>query len=71
MQPGYGLLARMVLKDGQLDRFELIPIMLNNRLVKFQPRMCTVDEAETVLATLFEPGSKNVELKDGVAIFRP
>jgi len=71
MQPGYGLLARMVLKDGEFDRFELIPIMLNNRLVKFQPRMCTVDEAEAVLATLFEPGSKNVELKDGIAVFRP
>jgi len=71
LQPGYGLLARMVLKDGKLDRFEIVPIMLNNRLVKFQPRMCSVDEAEGVLAKLFNESDRRIQLQDGIAIFRP
>jgi len=49
MQPGYGLLARMVVKDARIDRFELIPIKINNRLLDYQPRPCTRTEAEQVL----------------------
>jgi len=71
MQPGYGLLARMVLKGKTIDRFEIVPIMLNNRLVKFQPRLCTVDESERVLSTLFANDDEHIELHDGFAIFRP
>lgn len=71
MQPGYGLLVRMVLRGKKLDRFEIVPIMLNNRLVKYQPRLCTVDEAERVLSTLFKADSEHIELRDGIAVFRP
>jgi poly-gamma-glutamate capsule biosynthesis protein CapA/YwtB (metallophosphatase superfamily) len=71
MQPGYGLIARMVVKGKKIDRFEIVPIMLNNRLVEYQPRLCTVDEAERVLATLFKADSEHIELHDGIAVFRP
>ena len=70
MQPGYGLLARMVLKDGAIDRFELVPIMLNNRLVEFQPRLCTVEESRKVLGELAQLGGAEVVFDGGVGIFR-
>ena len=71
MQPGYGLLARLVIKNGGLDRIEIVPIMLNNRLVEFQPRLCTIDESEEVLQGLISKDEKKIEIRDGIAIFRP
>ena len=50
MQPGYGLLARMVLKDAAIDRIELLAIRINNRLQDYQPRACDRADAERVLA---------------------
>jgi poly-gamma-glutamate capsule biosynthesis protein CapA/YwtB (metallophosphatase superfamily) len=69
MQPGYGLLVRLVVKDQTLNRLELIPIMLNNRLTEFQPRLCTVSESEEVLRSLITKGDDNITVRDGVAIF--
>jgi len=56
MQPGYGLLARMVLKDAAIDRIELLPIRINNRLQDYQPRPCHRTEARRVLHTLAREG---------------
>ena len=69
MQPGYGLLVRLVVKNQALDRLELIPIMLNNRLTEFQPRLCTISESEELLRSLISKGDSNITLRDGVAIF--
>ena len=45
--------------------------MLNNRLVEFQPRLCTIDESEEVLQGLISKDEKKIEIRDGIAIFRP
>ena len=71
MQPGHGLLARMVIRNGEIQRFELVPIMLNNRLVKFQPRLCTVDESRRVLASLASRGGASIRFVGGVGILSP
>jgi poly-gamma-glutamate synthesis protein (capsule biosynthesis protein) len=63
MQPGYGLLARMVLEGGSIDRFELIPIRINNRLQDYQPRPCTRSDAEGLLRLLARQGVTQ-ELRD-------
>ena len=67
MQPGYGLIARLVVKNGEADRIEIIPIMVNNRLVDFQPRVCSVEEANGVLRGLVSEGNQPVRIANGIA----
>lgn len=68
MQPGYGLLARMVVAEGAIRRFELVPIMLNNRLLDYQPRPCTRGEAERVLLDLARAEGYTIRFVSGVGV---
>ncbi len=64
-EQGYGLLARLVLAGGELDRVELAPVRVNNRIVGFRTEPCTLDEAEEVLEGLAEV---EVVIEEGIAI---
>ncbi|MCP4867329.1 MAG: CapA family protein [Proteobacteria bacterium] len=75
MQPGYGLLARMVIKDKAIDRIELMPMRINNRLQDYQPRPMERTEADAVLIGLarrYAPKNVRVEARDaGVPVENP
>ena len=49
---GHGLVARLVIAAGELLRFEVLPIRVNNRKVDFRAEPCPVEEAEQVLEGL-------------------
>lgn len=49
---GHGLLARLVVAGGELLRFELLPIRVNNRKVDFRAEPCPLEEAQQVLEGL-------------------
>lgn len=68
LQPGYGLLARMVVSRGVIRRFEIVPIRINNRIQDYQPKPCTRGEAERVLRHYARLGGAEVRFVDGVAV---
>ena len=51
-EPGYGLIARTTFTATGLLNVELTCIATDNRLVQFQPRLCTDQQAQQVLARL-------------------
>jgi poly-gamma-glutamate capsule biosynthesis protein CapA/YwtB (metallophosphatase superfamily) len=67
-QPGYGQLARMVLRDGAIQRIEIVPIRINNRLQDYQPRPCTRSEARRVLEFWSEQESTRIRFSGGVGV---
>jgi len=67
-QPGYGLLARMVLSGGAIRRIELVPIRINNRLQNYQPKPCQRTEARQVLDAFAARGGADIRYVDGVGV---
>jgi len=68
LQPGYGLLARMVVAGGEIDRFEIVPIRINNRIQDYQPRPCPRAEARRVLQHFARRGGAEIRFVEGVAV---
>jgi poly-gamma-glutamate capsule biosynthesis protein CapA/YwtB (metallophosphatase superfamily) len=52
MERGYGLIARLALAANGLLEVELTCIATDNRVIHFQPRLCSDDQAQEVLARL-------------------
>jgi poly-gamma-glutamate capsule biosynthesis protein CapA/YwtB (metallophosphatase superfamily) len=52
LEPGYGLIARTTFTANGLLEIELTPIATDNRLIHFQPRLCSDEQAQYVLARL-------------------
>jgi hypothetical protein len=52
LEPGYGLIARTTFTAHGLLEIELTCIATDNRLIHFQPRLCSDAEAHEVLARL-------------------
>jgi len=69
-QPGYGLLCRMVVANGRIDRFELLPLRINNRLNDYQPRPMPVSEAHDKLKEFASSEGGKVTLERGVATLK-
>ncbi len=69
MQPGYGLLARMVFAEGEMDRIELIPMRINNRLQDYQPKPCGRLEAKQVMRLMAKDDSFAID-ESGVGVIR-
>jgi poly-gamma-glutamate capsule biosynthesis protein CapA/YwtB (metallophosphatase superfamily) len=51
-EPGHGLIARTTFTANGLLEIELTPIATDNRLVHFQPRLCSDKQAQEVVARL-------------------
>ncbi|MCP4674376.1 MAG: CapA family protein [Deltaproteobacteria bacterium] len=51
----FGMGAALHLKDGQIDAVELIPLLTQNRIVKFQPRVPRGKHLERFFSGLLEP----------------
>ncbi len=67
---GFGMLCRMVVKDGAIDRFELIPMQINNRLNKYQPTPISRAQARRVMRGYADREGSPVRFTEtGVAIF--
>jgi poly-gamma-glutamate capsule biosynthesis protein CapA/YwtB (metallophosphatase superfamily) len=68
LQPGYGLLTRMVVVEGQIDRFEIVPLRINNRIQDYQPKPCGRSEAERVLRHFARDGGSELRFVQGVGV---
>ena len=68
LQPGYGLLSRMVVAHGKIVRFEIVPIRINNRIQDYQPRPCGRSEARRVLRHFAREGGSEIRFVDGVGV---
>lgn len=68
MQPGYGLLARMVLSGGKIRRIEIVPLRINNRLQDYQPKPCQKTEARRVLDAYAARAGSELRYVDGVGV---
>jgi poly-gamma-glutamate capsule biosynthesis protein CapA/YwtB (metallophosphatase superfamily) len=51
-EPGYGLIARTTFTANGLLEIELTPIATDNRLIHFQSRLCSEEQAQDVLDRL-------------------
>ena len=61
-----GLLARLVFDTLGLQRIELVPIRVNNRLVDYRAEPTPIPEAEDVLYQLAEREGTEVEVSSGI-----
>lgn len=67
---GYGLLCRMVIRGGVIDRFELVAMQINNRLNGYQPEPLTRAEARRVMRDFARREGSPVRFTEtGVAVF--
>jgi poly-gamma-glutamate capsule biosynthesis protein CapA/YwtB (metallophosphatase superfamily) len=69
-QPGYGLLGRLVIAGGAIDRFEILPLRINNRLNNWQPRPMPVSEAHRKLKEFAKDEGGKITLERGVATMK-
>lgn len=65
---GYGLLARLVISGGAVDRWELLPIRVNNHLVEFRAVPATEEVAGEVLQELAAREGTEIEVEGGVGV---
>ncbi len=68
-EPGYGLVARLVVAGGAIVRLELVPIRVNNRRVDYRVEPCPLQEADEVLRSLNRGDVASIS--DGVATLTP
>ncbi len=67
---GYGLLARMVVANGRIDRFELMVIQTDPATTGYRSRPAPRDVARQVLERLARQGPTPLEIQGDVAILR-
>jgi len=65
---GYGLVARFVLCEGELNAVELDLIGTNNAIVKFRPTVIPETEARSVMTDLMEPFGTELRWNGSTAI---
>ncbi len=65
---GWGLLLRMVLKDGAIDRFEFVPMEINNRINDYQPHPLTASRSREILKMFAHRESTPLRLVDGIGV---
>lgn len=67
---GYGLLARLVLSEGAMDRVELLLIETNPRKTAYRSRPATLRVLDEVYADLATQGPTDLERRGDVAVLR-
>ena len=65
---GWGLLMRMVLKGGAIDRYEFVPMQINNRINDYQPHPLTASRSREVLKMYAQRERVPIRLVDGVGV---
>ncbi len=65
---GWGLVMRMVIRDGAIDRFEFVPMQINNRINDYQPHPLTASRSREVLRMFAQREGTPLRLVDGVGV---
>lgn len=65
---GYGLVLRMVIRDGAIDRYEFIPMQINNRINDYQPYPLTASRARELLKGFANREGINIRFSKGIGI---
>lgn len=67
-QQGYGLVARLHIRAGGVERVDLDLIGTNNKIVKYQSTVIDADEARPVLEALVEPYGTTLRWEGSTAV---